>query len=40
MKEKAGMSSRCIPFDQEHLGDVCACCGKPATKMIYWGIAY
>ena len=40
MKEKAGMSSRCIPFKQEHLGDVCACCGKPATKMVYWGIAY
>ena len=40
MKEKAGMSSRCIPFKQEHLGDTCACCGKPASKMIYWGIAY
>ena len=40
MKEKAGMSSRCIPFKQEHLGDTCACCGKPAKTMIYWGIAY
>ena len=40
MKEKAGMSSRCIPFRQEHLSDVCACCGKPAKCMIYWGIAY
>ena len=40
MKEKAGMSSRCIPFKQEHLGDVCACCGKPAKTMIYWGVAY
>ena len=40
MKEKAGMSSRCIPFAQEHLGDVCACCGKPAKHMIYWGVAY
>ena len=40
MKEVAGMSSRCIPFKQEHLGDTCACCGKPADKMIYWGIAY
>ncbi|MBR2890467.1 MAG: proline--tRNA ligase [Oscillospiraceae bacterium] len=40
MKEVAGMSSRCIPFAQEHLGDTCACCGKPAQKMIYWGIAY
>ena len=40
MKEKAGMSSRCIPFQQEHLADTCACCGKPAKHMIYWGIAY
>ena len=40
MKEQAGMSSRCIPFKQEHLSDVCACCGKPAKTMIYWGVAY
>ena len=40
MKEKAGMSSRCIPFEQEKLGEVCACCGKPAKHMIYWGVAY
>ena len=40
MKEVAGMSSRCIPFAQEHLGETCACCGKPADKMIYWGVAY
>ena len=40
MKEKAGMSSRCIPFAQEKLDDVCPCCGKPASKMVYWGVAY
>ena len=40
MKEVAGMSSRCIPFNQENLGDTCACCGKPAKHMIYWGVAY
>ena len=40
MKEEAGMSSRCIPFQQEHLGDVCPICGKPAKHMIYWGVAY
>ena len=40
MKDVAGMSSRCIPFRQEHLGDVCPICGKPANKMIYWGVAY
>ena len=40
MKEKAGMSSRCIPFAQEKLDEVCPCCGKPASKMVYWGVAY
>ena len=40
MKEKAGMSSRCIPFQQEHLADTCACCGKPARHMVIWGVAY
>ena len=40
MKEVAGMSSRCIPFEQETISDVCPCCGKPAKTMIYWGIAY
>jgi prolyl-tRNA synthetase len=40
MKDEAGMSSRCIPFDQENLGDTCPICGKPAKKMIYWGVAY
>ena len=40
MKEKAGMSSRCIPFQQEKLDDVCPCCGRPAQKMVYWGVAY
>ncbi len=40
MKSDAGMTSRCIPFEQEKLGDTCAICGKPAEKMIYWGVAY
>lgn len=40
MKEQAGMSSRCIPFRQEKLADVCPICGKKAEKMIYWGVAY
>lgn len=40
LKEVAGISSRCIPFEQENLGDKCVCCGKPAKKMIYWGKAY
>ena len=40
MKEEAGMTSRCIPFEQEKLSDKCAICGKEAKKMIYWGVAY
>ena len=40
MKEEAGMSSRCIPFEQEQISECCACCGRPAKKMVYWGVAY
>jgi len=40
MKEEAGVTSRCMPLEQEHIGDKCVCCGKPADKMIYWGVAY
>ncbi len=40
MKEEAGMSSRCMPLEQEHLSDVCPICGKPAKHSIYWGVAY
>ena len=40
MKEEAGLSSRCMPFEQEKLSDVCPCCGKPANLMVYWGKAY
>ena len=40
IKELTGMPSRCIPFEQEHVGDVCPVCGKPASKMVIFGIAY
>ena len=40
IKEDTTATSRCIPFEQEHLSDVCVCCGKPAQKMVYWGKAY
>ena len=40
LKEVAGVTSRCIPFEQETLGDTCVCCGKKADKMLYWGKAY
>ena len=40
LKEVAGVSSRCIPFEQEQIADTCVCCGKPAKHMLYWGKAY
>ena len=40
VKEKTGVGSRCIPFMQEKISDVCVCCGKPAKAMVYWGKAY
>ncbi len=40
MKAEAGLSSRCMPFAQEHLADTCPCCGKPAHTMVVWGVAY
>ena len=40
LKEDAGITSRCIPFEQEHISDTCVCCGKPAKHMLYWGKAY
>ena len=40
MKELAGVSSRCMPFKQEHLADTCPVCGKAAKTMVVWGIAY
>lgn len=40
LKEVAGVTSRCMPFEQEHLSDKCVCCGKEAKTMVYWGKAY
>lgn len=40
IKEELGVTSRCMPFEQEHLSDTCVCCGKPAKTMVYWGKAY
>ena len=40
VKEETGVQSRCIPFAQETLSDVCVCCGRPAKKMVLWGKSY
>ena len=39
-EETGGVKSRCIPFVEEKLGDVCICCGKPAKHMVVWGRQY
>ena len=40
IKEQMSATSRCMPFEQEKISDTCVCCGRPATKMVYWGRAY
>ncbi len=40
IKEETTATSRCMPFEQEELSNVCVCCGKPAKTMVYWGKAY
>lgn len=40
IKEETGASTRCMPFAQEKLGEVCVHCGKPAKAMVYFGRAY
>lgn len=40
IKEDTTATSRCMPFEQEHISDVCVCCGKPAKALVYWGKAY
>ncbi|MEG0774102.1 proline--tRNA ligase [Clostridium sp.] len=40
LKEVAGVTSRCMPFEQENISDKCICCGKEASKLVFWGKAY
>lgn len=40
IKEETTATSRCMPFEQENISEVCVCCGKPAKKLVYWGKAY
>ena len=40
IKAETGVGSRCMPLEQEHLGDTCICCGKPAKHMVLFAKAY
>ncbi len=40
VKAETGVTIRCIPFEQENLGDTCPFCGKPAKHMVYMAKAY
>ena len=40
IKELTAAKSRCMPFEQEHIGDKCVCCGETADKMVIWGRQY
>jgi prolyl-tRNA synthetase len=40
LKEEADVSSRCMPFGMEPIGNKCVCCGREAKKLVYWGKAY
>lgn len=40
VKDDTGATIRCIPFEQENLGDKCICCGEEAKHMVYFAKAY
>ena len=40
IRELTGAKSRCIPFEEEHISDICVCCGKKAKHMVIWGRQY
>ena len=40
MKDKVGVSSRCMPLDQSGTTGRCPVCGKECTTDIIWGVAY
>ena len=40
IKDKTGVTIRCIPFEQQNLGDKCAFCDRKAKHMVYLAKAY
>ncbi len=40
VKDEVGLTSRCMPFEQEEIAENCVCCGAATNTMIVWGKAY
>jgi len=40
IKEEVGVTSRCMPFDEQGHSGKCVCCGEEADKLVYWGKQY
>jgi len=40
IKNDTSATSRCIPFHQENIGEICPVCGKKAKKLVFWAKAY
>ncbi|MBN2259315.1 MAG: proline--tRNA ligase [Clostridiales bacterium] len=40
IKEEMSATIRCIPFEEENLGETCAICGEKAKHMVYVAKAY
>jgi len=40
IKAELSATSRVLPFDQTPVGDKCVCCGKPASKVLYFAKSY
>jgi prolyl-tRNA synthetase len=40
IKADYGITSRCMPEEQEKVGEKCVACGGEAKEMVFWGKAY
>jgi len=40
VKADTQATSRCMPFNQDPVGDICPICGKKAKHLVYWAKAY
>ena len=38
--DRTTLRSRCIPLEQEKIGEACVCCGGPADKTVLFGLQY